>query len=129
MFFTYIAISIWMYSLQRQKPQMVEVSPVVNEKIVNSKQKKSEPEIVNSEEIGVWLEESDILENEDNENNQDVENVEEYYDPEIYEEITFQDDFDKEYRDDVWDSYFEDIEETIIPDTPEVAENTENILE
>jgi hypothetical protein len=42
-----------MYSLQRQKPQMVEVSPVVNEKIVNSKQKKSEPEIVNSEELGV----------------------------------------------------------------------------
>ena len=108
---------------------MVEVSPVVNEKIVNSKQKKSEPEIVNSEEIGVWLEESDILENEDNENNQDVENVEEYYDPELYEEITFQDDFDKEYRDDVWDSYFEDIEETIIPDTPEATENTENILE
>ena len=123
MFFTYIVLSIWMYSLQRQKPQMVEVSPVVNVEAVKSKPQKSEPVMENSESI----EEDDTLEI-DSENNSDTEEIE-YYDPELYEEITFQDDFDKEYRNDVWDSYFEDIGEPIIPDAPEVTENTENILE
>ena len=115
-----------MYSLERQKPQIVEVSPVVNEEIVKPRPKKSEPLVQDSETV----EEGDILESENNEGNiepQETENIE-YYDPEIYEEITFQDDFDKEYRNDVGDSYFEDPEETI-PDIPEDSENVYDILE
>lgn len=126
MFFTYIILSIWMYSLERQKPQIVEISPVVNEEIVKPKPKKSEPLVQDSETV----EEGDILESENNEGNiepQETEDIE-YYDPEIYEEITFQDDFDKEYRNDVGDSYFEDPEETI-SDTPEDSENVYDILE
>ena len=122
-----------MYSLQLHKP-VVNISPVEKIEVVKSKPKKSEPIIENLDEIELWLEENDIQENEDSENNlgleetQDIEEIE-YYDPELYEEITFQDDFDKEYREDVWDSYFEDIEETIVLDIPEVTENSENILE
>ena len=103
---------------------MVEVSPVVNEEIVKHTPKKSESVITETNQINSWFEENDIVDI----NNPQWEN-EEYYDPELYEEITFQDDFDKEYRNDVWDSYFEDIGEPIIPDAPEVIENTENILE
>ena len=114
-----------MYSLQRQKPQVVEVSPVVNVEAVKSKPKKLELIIIDSEEIE--LEGADIL-GISNENNSEIGDIE-YYDSELYEEITFQDDFDKEYREDVWDSYFEDTEETIVSDTPEVTENSENILE
>ena len=115
-----------MYSLERQKPQIVEVSPVVNEEIIKPRPKKTEPLAQDSE----IVEDGDILEAENNEDNiesQETENIE-YYDPEIYEEITFQDDFDKEYRNDVGDGYFEDPEETI-PDTPEDSENVYDILE
>ena len=118
MFFTYIVLSIWMYSLERQKPQVVEVSPVVNEEIVKHTPKKSESVITETDQINSWFEESDIVEI----NNPQWEN-EEYYDPELYEEISFEDNFDKEYRNDVWDSYFGDFME--FEDTPE-AENSEN---
>lgn len=105
MFFTYIVLSIGMYSLQRQKPQVVEVSPVEQVQEVKNKPKKSEPIITNVEEVQD--------DNENDENNielQDVQNLweeTEDFDPELYEEISFEDNFDKEYRDDVGDSYFE----------------------
>jgi hypothetical protein len=90
-----------MYSLQLHKP-VVNISPVEKIEVVKSKPKKSEPVILDSEEI----DESDTSEIEDDIDNielQEIENIEdiEYYDPELYEEITFQDDFDKEYREDV----------------------------
>lgn len=133
MFFTYIVLSISMYSLQRQKPQVVEVSPVVNVEAVKSKPKKSEQTILDSDEINQDLEDSETSEIDDENNiqSQEIENPEEIenYDPELYEEITFEDNFDKEYRDDVGDSYFEDTEETTIPDSSESSENIENMWE
>ena len=117
-----------MYSLQLHKP-VVNISPAEKIEVVKSKPKKSEPIILDSEET----EEIDISEIEANADGvelQETENIEdEYYDPELYEEITFQDDFDKDYREDVWDSYFDDIEENINPGSLEDSESIENILE
>lgn len=129
MFFLYIILSISMYSLQFHKP-VVNISPAEKIEVVKSKPKKSEPVILDPEEIDEGNA-SEIEDNIDNVELQETENIEdiEYYDPELYEEITFQDDFDKEYREDVWDSYFEDIEETVVVDTTENSENSENILE
>ena len=113
MFFTYIVLSIGMYSLERQKPQVVEVSPVEEVQVVKSKPKKSEPVIADVKEI-----------QEENVNDvemQDAQNLWEEiedFDPELYEEISFEDNFDKEYRNDVGDSYFEypEDEEINIPE-------------
>ena len=128
MLFLYIILSISMYSLQLHKP-VVNISPAEKIEVVKSKPKKSEPIILDSEET----EEIDISEIEANADGvelQQTENIEdEYYDPELYEEITFQDDFDKDYREDVWDSYFDDIEENINPGSLEDSESIENILE
>ena len=92
---------------------MVEVSPVVNVESVKSKPQKSEPIITDSQETEL---EDDILEI-SNENNSEIGDIE-YYDPELYEEISFEDNFDKEYRDDVGDGYFEypEDEEINIPE-------------
>ena len=117
-----------MYSLQRQKSQVVEISPVVNAEVVKNKPKKSESVIITeTDKINSWSEESDIVDI----NNPQWEN-EEYYDPELYEEISFEDNFDKEYRNDVGDSYFEDFidsedtQETENPENIEVFDNSEN---
>ena len=126
MSFTYFVLIMSAYTLQVQKPQMVEVSPVEEIQLVKPKSKKVEVIEDNLEEE--WLEENQLDET-NSENNIDENNYEENiedYDPELYEEITFQDDFDKEYRNDVWDSYFEDIKENL----PEGdLENIENISE
>ena len=116
MFFTYIVLSIGMYSLERQKPQVVEVSPVEEVQVVKSKPKKSEPVIVDVEKIQ--------KESESGAEMQDAQNLWEEiedFDPEIYEEISFEDNFDKEYRNDVGDSYFEYPEDEEI-NTPEQIE-------
>ena len=120
-----------MYSLQRQKPQVVEVSPVINVEAVKSKPKKSEQIISDSDETNQELDNNKTSEMSDENNIQLEDNIQleeiEDYDPELYEEITFEDNFDKEYRNDVGDSYFEDTEETPILDNLESSENIENI--
>ena len=117
MFFTYILLSIWMYSLQRQKPQVVEVSPVEEVQVVKSKPKTVEPVIPEPEPEDLTGEDNIIYD----ENNSEWENEEDFSNEELYEEIIFQDNFDKEYRDDVGDSYFEYPEDEEI-NTPEEIE-------
>ena len=126
MSFTYFVLLISAYSLQIQKPQMVEISPVEEVQVIKPKPKKVE--VIEDNLEGELLEENQLdeinLEDNIDENNFE-ENIEDY-DPELYEEITFQDDFDKEYRNDVWDSYFEDLKENL----PEGdLENIEDISE
>ena len=105
---------------------MVEISPVEEVQVIKPKPKKVE--VIEDNLEGELLEENQLdkinLEDNIDENNFE-ENIEDY-DPELYEEITFQDDFDKEYRNDVWDSYFEDLKENL----PEGdLENIEDISE
>ena len=118
MFFTYIVLSIWMYSLQRQKPEVVEVSPVVNTEVVKSKPKKVEATISEVDQINTWFEENDIADI----NNPEWENEEDFSNEELYEEIIFEDNFDKEYREDVGDDYFVEVEETWEINVPEEIE-------
>ena len=117
MFFTYIVLSIGMYSLERQKPQVVEVFPVEEVQVVKSKPKKSEPVIADVEEI-----------QEENVNDAEIQDAQnlweeiEDFDPELYEEISFEDNFDEEYRNDVGDSYFEYPEDEEINIPKEIEE-------
>lgn len=129
MSFTYFVLLISTCSLQMQKPQMVEVSPVEEVQVVKPKPKKVETVVENNQEEQEWLEENQLdetnLEDNNIDENNNEENIEDY-DPELYEEITFQDDFDKEYRNDVWDSYFEDLKENLPSGD---SENIEDISE
>lgn len=126
MFFTRFILIASITSLEMHKPQVVEISPVEEVQVVKPKPKKVE--VVEDDLEQELLEENQLDEN-NLEWNVDEDNIEENiedYDPELYEEITFQDDFDKEYRNDVWDGYFEDLKENL----PEGdSENIEDISE
>ena len=63
-----------MYSLQRQKPQVVEVSPVINVEAVKSKPKKSEQTISDSDETNQELDNNETSEMSD-ENNIQLEEI------------------------------------------------------
>ena len=134
MFFVYLLLSISMYSLQRQKPQ-VEISPIEKIEVVKSKPKKVEPIISEFEQMDWESEEENLIDIDDNEINIEWEDEEDFDNEELYEEIIFQDNFDKEYREDVGDNYFEepenieDSQEINDSDSIENMENIENIEE
>lgn len=114
--FIYIVSILSLYTLNYNKPQTVEISPVVEvvETQAPAKPAKPKPQQVKTPvEENATPGEENIQETQNSE-----ENEEDFSDPELYEEISFEDNFDKEYRNDVGDSYFEypEDEEINIPE-------------
>ncbi len=117
MLFILIASLLSWYTIQLNKPHVVDVSPVENVEISDTNtQKKSKPTPVSDVEIDLWtqeednsesLNEEDLLDSLDEENNSDFLNEENDLGDE-YEEIIFYDDFDKEYWDGTEDNYLEE---------------------
>lgn len=109
MILIYILSILSISSLFMQKSQPVQIEPVEENSIIEVKTVSKPQKIQNTD--------SEILDT--GENNILDENIEETENSDIlesdeYEEIIFQDDFDKKYREDVGDSYFwepESIEE------------------
>lgn len=127
--FVYTVSLLSYYSIQLNKPNLAEVSPVVEIQQTNTpaktyKPQKSESATVQSGEVEEefsdpelsWEDEIDL-----EAENFDAETEEDFSDEDLYEEIIFQDNFDKEYREDVGDSYFEYPEEEEI-NIPEESE-------
>ena len=117
--FIYIVSILSLYTLNYNKPQTVEISPVVE---VVETQAPAKPAKPKPQQVNTPVEESETS---GEENIQEIQNSEEneedFSDPELYEEISFEDNFDKEYRNDVGDSYFEypEDEEINIPEENE----------
>lgn len=118
MLFILIASLLSWYTIQLNKPNTVDVSPVENVEMSNpNSQKKSKPvTATNVEQLDLWIQEEDNSELLDEENALDVLNEEndgyfldeENYPNDEYEEIIFYDDFDKEYWDGTEDNYLEE---------------------
>lgn len=114
--FIYIVSILSLYTLNYNKPQTVEISPVVE---VVETQAPAKPAKPKPQQVNTPVEESETPGEENIQETQNSEETEEdFSDPELYEEISFEDNFDKEYRNDVGDSYFEypEDEEINIPE-------------
>lgn len=99
-----VSLLSW-YTIQLNNPSVVDNSPVENIEVVNTNTSKSLKIVTvpKSEKTDSWVQEENL--NADIENNSDFLNEE---NDELYEEIIFQDDFDKEYRSWTEDNYLED---------------------
>ena len=109
MFFIYIISLLSRYTLQINKPLLLNDQPVKNPEIIDintskkttTKKTSSIPKKTNS-----W---SEKIENQDTNNQENIlqskDTQEDFSNEELYEEINFHDDFDEEYRNDVDSSY------------------------
>ena len=105
MLFIYIISILSLYTLNYNKPQTVEVSPVVETVETNVPAKSSRQKL---QQENILVEENEIS-SEENINSEEIPNSEEIEDnDELYEEIIFNDDFDKEYRSWTEDNYLDD---------------------
>ena len=135
MLFLFFAVSLAsIYSTQINRSAPAEISPVVEttqHKTV-SKNSNKQAQSTPTEQLESENEENNI---EDLNQQEDIipwEEQEDFSDEELYEEIVFQDNFDKEYRNEVGDSYFEDLEDSknsIQPEDSIESNDNENKLE
>ena len=103
MFFMCIMSLLSWYTMQINKPALVDIKPTMEINSVNTYNKK----ISNHKNLSLWSEKTDNQDTENQDNILQWDSSEDFSNEEIYEEIIFHDDFDKEYWNDV-DSNYQD---------------------
>jgi len=109
MFFIYIVSMMSQYTLQINKQLLLSDQPTENTEIINTNipPKMSTKNNVSNRKKTIRSEETKNQDIDNQDNILQWKNDEDYSNKEIYEEIVFQDDFDKEYWNDV-DSNYQD---------------------
>ena len=102
MILIYILSIISLSSLFMQKFQPVQIEPVEEDNIIEVKTVSKPQKIQNTDSKNSNTGENNLID----ENIEEIENTE-ILESDEYEEIIFQDDFDKEYREGIEDNYLE----------------------
>lgn len=101
MILIYILSILSISSLFMEKIQPVQINPVEENNTIEVKTISKPQKIQTSEQTNSWINEIDLQDT--NTENQNIQ-----YNEDEYEEIIFQDDFDKEYRMGTEDNYLEE---------------------